>query len=420
MTWWDDVVEQVQAVHDEDPANLPGAAFAAETTVDGPMAASVGAWPVDTICAIGTMTKAFTGTAVLLALEERGMLDVEIPVWRLPGMEIYTRTELTKQIRVRHLLQHTAGLPTIQHYTVSPKTRCNDPDGPPPYCPEARIELGPTGEYTCYPGGANEYMFVDGRCQPARMLTIDQVSRYIMETYDPLTTPGGEYLYSTIGYVVAARIVEQLSGQSINRFLAERLFAPLRMTDSFFVAQPTGDRVLDALIDDHVSADQRTRIADVTVITKDGEMPPEVTPGPDGRWDKYRRGWRFVFPDGGMYTTVIDLLTFLRTLRDGGCGVLSAEVVRLLVEDNGFGHTMGFGLRRQATPYGQGAGTCEQLGGMMTYCWLDRHAEVPLIGAFFSQRLPNIVVNPNMGSGMKVIFRVFVPAVSNAVNKVPR
>jgi hypothetical protein len=32
---------------------------------------------------------------------------------------------------------------------------------------------------------------------------------------------------------------------------------------------------------------------------------------------------------------------------------------------------------------------------------------------FFSQRLPNIVVNPNMGSGMKVIFRVFVPAVSN-------
>ena len=419
--WWERIVDEVRAFQRSDAANLPGATFAVETLNDGPLIAAVGdGWSADTICAIGTMTKAFTATAVLLALEDHGLLDVETEVWRLPGMEAYSRSPGKQQIRVRHLLQHTAGLPSIQHYTASPKTRCNDPQGPPPYCAEASTALGPTGEFTCYPGGANEYMFVDGRCQPARTLTVEQVSQYIMEAYKPVTPPGTEYRYSTIGYVVAARIAEKLSGQSINRFLKERIFSPLGMQDSFFIAQKTGDAALDDRILDEVSDEQRERIADVTLVTKDGAMPPEVAPGPDGVWDKYRRGWRFVFPDGGMYTTIVDLLRFLRMLRDGGVAetrrILSPAIVRLLIGDHGFGHTMGFGHRRNATPYGQGPDTFEQLGGMMTYCWMRLGTDTPLLGVFFSQRLPNIVVNPNMGAAMKVIFRVFIPAVHKALD----
>ncbi|GGM54569.1 hypothetical protein GCM10012275_27130 [Longimycelium tulufanense] len=413
--WWDRVVDEVRAAHRNDPANLPGAVFAVETRSDGPLVGTVGDWPPDKICEIGTMSKAFTATAVLLALQERGRLDVEAEVWRLPGMEAYAWSPVKRQIRVRHLLQHTSGLPTIQHYTKSPRTPCNDPDGPLPHCPEAGTELGPTSAWTCYPGGTNEYVFVDGRCCPARTQTVEQVSRYFMEYYEPLTAPGTEYLYSPINHVVAARIVEMLSGQSVNLFVKERLFGPLGMTDSFFVAQKTGDVLLDQRIDEGVSASQRSRIADVTLITRDGAMPPEVAPGPNGGWDKFRRGWRYVFPDGGMYTTVSDLLTFLRVLRDGGYlgsrRVLSPEIVRLLVEDHGFGHTLGFGYRRSGTPYGQGRDTLEHLGSKMTYCWMELRSEEPLLGVFFSQRLPNIAVNPNMGTGMKAIFRVFVPAV---------
>jgi CubicO group peptidase (beta-lactamase class C family) len=418
--WWKRVTDDVLQLHLDDPAQLPGASFAAVVGAEEPVFGSVGpGCSPRTICAIGTMTKAFTGTAVLLALEEHGLLDVDTEVWRLPGMQEYAGHPRKRRIRVRHLLQHTAGLPSIQHYTASPKSPCNDPDGPPPFYPEASTALGPTGEYTCYPGGANEYMFVDGRCQPARTLTIEQVSGHLMRTYEPVTEPGETYLYSTIGYVIAARIVESLSGQSINRFLADRIFAPLGMADSFFIAQPTGDPELDRRIDDGVTAEQRARIADVAVVTRDGKMPPEVTPGPDGWWDKYRKGWRFVFPDGGMYTTVVDLMRFLRLLRDRGMAdgrrVLSPEVAGLLVDDQGHGHTMGFGYRRQQTPYGQGIDTLEQLGGMMTYCWLELRSDPPLLAAFFSQRLPNIVVNPNMGAAMKVIFRVFVPGVTGAV-----
>jgi CubicO group peptidase (beta-lactamase class C family) len=415
--WWHRVIDQVAAVHRDDPANLPGAVFGVETPADGRLIASVGeSWSTATICEIGTMTKAFTATAVLLALEEQGRLDVEIEVWRLPGMQAYATHPEKRKIRVRHLLQHTSGLPTIQHYTASPKTPCNDPKGAPPCCPQASRALGPTSEWTCYPGGTNEYMYVDGRCQPARTLTLEQVSQHIMKHYEPETEPGTEYFYSPINHVVAARITEMLSGQSINVFLKQRLFGPLGMTDSFFVAQPTGDSQLDERIGEGVSESQRARIANVTMITRNGGLPPEVAPGPDGHWDKFRRGWRFVFPDGGMYTTVADLLTFLRVLRDGGWAgarrVLSPEIVKLLADDHGYGHTMGFGYRRSATPYGQGPGTLEHLGSKMTYCWLDLHSEEPLLGVFFSQRLPNIAVNPNMGAGMKVIFRVFVPAVT--------
>jgi CubicO group peptidase (beta-lactamase class C family) len=334
-------------------------------------------------------------------------------------MEVYADGSLKQQIRVRHLLQHTSGLPTVQHYTASPKTRCNDPHGPPPYCPEASLRLGPTVAWTCYPGGTNEYIFADGRCQPARALTLDQVSHYMMQTYSPLFTPGTKYFYSPINHIIAARIAEVLSGKSINIFLKERLFEPLGMTDSFFIAQPTGDARVDKKIDEGVSEGQRARIANITLITRDRLMPPEVAPGPDGCWDKYRRGWHFVFPDGGMYTTARDLLTFLRVLRDGGSAgphrILSPRIVRLLVANHGFGHTMGFGYRRQATPYGQGSNTLEHLGSKMTYCWLDLRQDEPLLGVFLSQRLPNVTVNPNMAAGMRVIFRVFIPAVTSGV-----
>src|SRR5690349_18135265 len=105
--WWDRVVEAVEAYRRENQASLPGADFAAETPEDGRLVSSVGGWPTDTICEIGSMTKAFTATALLLALEEHGQLDVEAHVWQFPGMEAYADDPRKRALRVRHLLQHT-------------------------------------------------------------------------------------------------------------------------------------------------------------------------------------------------------------------------------------------------------------------------------------------------------------------------
>jgi CubicO group peptidase (beta-lactamase class C family) len=361
------------------------------------------------------MTKPFTATGVLMALEEYGRLDVEQLVCELPGMELYKEDEMKRQIKVRHLLQHTSGLPSVQFYSKSPNTRCNDPEGGPPSCADREINLGPTVPWIGSPGFTNECIYADGRCRPARTLSLDQVSSHVMQSYgiSSSSLPGTQYSYSTANYIVAARIIENLTGKSLNIYLKDKLFVPLGMNDSFFIAQKTGTPIVDERMNEGVDDQQRARIAEVAIITPDGTLPPEMAPGPDKDWDKYRKGWRYVYPDSGMYATVGDLMTYLRMLRDGGISqsrtILSRQLISLIVNDQGFGHTMAFGYHAQTSPYGQGAGTLEHLGNMMTYFWYDPRANNPLLGIFLSQRVTNIMVNNNMTDGMRVIFRVFVP-----------
>jgi beta-N-acetylhexosaminidase len=419
--WWQRVIDEVRAYHVANPSNLPGAAFAAQTLRDGPLLASVGhGWSDNTICQLGSMTKPFTATGLLMALEEYARLDVEQLVCELPGMEAYRGDALKRQIRVRHLLQHTSGLPSVHPYSESGKAACNDPEGGPPSCADPELDLGPTVPWVGSPGFTNECIQVDGKCRPARTLTLDKVSGHVMQSYgiSSSTLPGTQYSYSTANYIVAARIVENLTGKSLNVYLKEKLFGPLGMKDSFFIAQKTGDPALDQRMDEGVDDQQRGRIAEVAIITPDGALPPEMAPGPDNVWDKYRRGWRYVYPDGGMYSTAGDLMTYLRMLRDGGVSqsrtILSRQIVSLIVNDQGFGHTMAFGYHTQVTPYGQGAGTLEHLGNMMTYFWYDPRADDPLLGVFLSQRVTNIMVNNNMTDGMRIIFRVFVPMLAQS------
>jgi CubicO group peptidase (beta-lactamase class C family) len=418
--WWEEVVGEVKSFQREHPANLPGAVIAAETIQDGRLIASVGEdWSHNTICEIGSMTKPFISAALLLALEERDMLDIEMPVHKLPGMELYGEDPIKRQIRLRHVLQHTSGLPHFLKYTEWPATACNDPAGGPPFCQDPDLDLGPVSDYIGAPALTNECISKNGACRPARTLSLDDVSYYVLQTY-PVTSsppPGTQYSYSTVNYVLAARIIEKLAGKSVNLYIREKLFAPLVMKDSFFVPQKTGEPKIDAWMDDGVSDEQRQRIADLVLITRDGNLPAEMAPGPNGGWDKFRTGWRFVNPDGGMFSTANDLLNFLRMLRDGGVfqmrRVLSSQIVNLLIEDQGHSHTMGFGYRSQPTPYGQSAGTIEHMGYKMTYFWYDPRPENPLIGVFLSQRLPSIAVNINIGDGLHAIFRVFVSAVKS-------
>lgn len=111
-------VEQMESYQRENPQNLPGAVLAVETRRDGPLIDALGeGWAEDTICTIGSMTKTFTATAVLLALEEHGALDVDRPVAGLQGMEVYADDPVKRRIKVRHLLQHTSGMPVFLEYS---------------------------------------------------------------------------------------------------------------------------------------------------------------------------------------------------------------------------------------------------------------------------------------------------------------
>src|SRR5438132_589886 len=141
--WWGRVIDEMNAYQLANPANLPGAVFAAETLQDGRLVTSVGnGWTNNTICNIGSMTKAFTATAVLLALEEHDLLEVEKPVWQLPGMGLYAHDPLRRQIKIRHLLQHATGMPVFERYFNWPETPCNNPKGGLPCCADPSIYIG--------------------------------------------------------------------------------------------------------------------------------------------------------------------------------------------------------------------------------------------------------------------------------------
>ncbi len=54
-------------------------------------------------------------------------------------------------------------------------------------------------------------------------------------------TPGARFSYSGEGYVYLQRVVEQITGKSLNQYMTEAVFTPLGMTSSSYVWRPDFD-----------------------------------------------------------------------------------------------------------------------------------------------------------------------------------
>jgi D-alanyl-D-alanine carboxypeptidase len=136
---------------------------------------------------IGSVSKQFTATAVLMLAEE-GKLSLDDPVERF----IPTLTR-AGEITIRQVLSHTAG---YQDYWPQ--------DYVPPFMlqPVSPEEL--LGEWARKP------------------LDFD---------------PGAQWQYSNTGYVIAGLIVERASGQPLFEFLRQRIFTPLDMKSVMNVDQ---------------------------------------------------------------------------------------------------------------------------------------------------------------------------------------
>lgn len=139
-----------------------------------------------TISESGSVAKQFVAAAlVLLVLDGKLGLDDDITRW-IPEVQ-----GIGKRITTRQLLSHTSGLP--DRYLLH------------------ALEGKPAGE-TDHPNA--EVMAIVARL---RSLNFD---------------PGEDYLYSNTGYVVAAAVLERVSGRSVQQFTQARLFGPLGMTDT--------------------------------------------------------------------------------------------------------------------------------------------------------------------------------------------
>jgi len=147
--------------------------------------------PIDprrTVFDLGSTSKQFTAAAVLLLAHDGKLaLDDDIRKW-LPEVPDYGA-----KITIQHLLNHTSGL----------------------------------RDYI-------DVMYLAGREDPDHT-TVAEALAAIARQKAPNFPPGAEHLYSNTGYFLLSLVVERASGQSLAKFAAERIFAPLDMRDTFYL-----------------------------------------------------------------------------------------------------------------------------------------------------------------------------------------
>ncbi len=132
---------------------------------------------------LASISKQFTAMAVLM-LAERGKLSLDDELTRFfPDFPAYA-----KQIRVRHLLAHTSGLPAYEDFIP------------------------------------------DSATEPALDRDVLEILKRQQRTYFP---PGSQFRYSNSGYALLARIVEQVSGVAFPEFLQRNIFTPLGMRGTY-------------------------------------------------------------------------------------------------------------------------------------------------------------------------------------------
>jgi CubicO group peptidase (beta-lactamase class C family) len=138
---------------------------------------------LDTKFRIGSMTKQFTASGVLL-LEERGKLGLDDPI-----KNYYASAPASwDKITLRHLLGHTSGIP---NYTNTP-------------------DFGRMSSWHATPTELVERV----RDKPLEF------------------EPGAQMRYSNTGYVLLGMVIEKASGTSYQAFLKQNIFDPLGMKDT--------------------------------------------------------------------------------------------------------------------------------------------------------------------------------------------
>jgi CubicO group peptidase (beta-lactamase class C family) len=252
----------------------------------------------NTIFRIASMTKPITAAAAMMLIED-GKLRLDEPVDRLlPELaerRVLKRIDASldetvaakRQITVEDLLTFRLGWGMVLTPHVYPIQR--------------RIrELGLMGF---------------GRPDPTAPYNPDEwIGR--LGSLPLMSQPGESWLYTT-GSNVLGVLIARASGQTLNAFLRERIFGPLRMDDTAFYV-PVEKR--DRLADEYVRKAGKLELSDAAVSSRWG-APPAFPAG-----------------DAGLVSTIEDFFAFSEFLmRPGRCGgrqILAESSVAAMTTDH--------------------------------------------------------------------------------------
>jgi CubicO group peptidase (beta-lactamase class C family) len=223
-----------------------------------------------TVSDLGSVAKQFTAFAIALLADE-GKLDLDADIRTF----FPEAPDFGKPVTVRHMVHHTSGLREI----YSMKAMAGNPRS-----------------------GISQF-------EAQELLTYSEELNF---------EPGERWLYCNTSYMLLADIVEQVSGQSFEAFMQERIFRPLGMKDTY-------------------------------IMDVQGETFPD-------RADSYRQdadyGWVQVYDvssaygQGGIYSSLHDLAKWVGNFRTRQIGTDAVhELIRTSgTLNNGESTGYGFGL----------------------------------------------------------------------------
>ncbi|HEX5147932.1 MAG TPA: serine hydrolase domain-containing protein [Candidatus Limnocylindrales bacterium] len=215
----------------------------------------------DTVFRIGSVTKLFTAIAVMQLWEE-GRIDLDAPANDyLRAYRLVQAKTGSRPATIRHLLTHTAGIPEIVHLAD-----------------------------LLHPGWGN-FMARPAIPSVAVGEPLPSLAEYYRRGLRIVVEPGTTFAYSNHGFATLGQIVEDVTGQPLDRVFRERIFEPLGMAST------------DLLRSERV----RSRLATGSELGSGG--PEAVT---DREW-LGRAG-------GGVYSTTRDMARFVAAVLAGGAG----------------------------------------------------------------------------------------------------
>lgn len=328
----------------------------------------------DAIFRIASMTKPITTTALMMLYEE-GQFQLSDPVWKWipefrkvevavdresgdPGDKPYKLVKAKRPITIHHLLTHTAGL--SNEYV---------------------------GKYT-----QDLYRAASKRQRPDETIA-DFVKRY---AEIPLNyQPGEAWQYSRATCVVG-RLVEIMSGMTLDEFFRKRIFEPLKMTDTHFYLP-------------------QAKLGRFTAAYKPGQEKKLEPIDPAGAESSFVKEPHVYFMgSGGLVSTTADYFRFCQMLLNrgqlDGARLLGRKTVEFMSQSHtgdlpiwltgpGTGFGLGFGVKTQAAaenilvreswqqgPVPGSTGTFSWGGAYCTIFFIDPKEE--LIGIMMTQVRP--------------------------------
>jgi CubicO group peptidase (beta-lactamase class C family) len=288
----------------------------------------------DTIFRIASMTKPITSVAVLMLYDD-GLIELTDPVYKyIP--EFYKPTVLgsgeeegnvraKRKITIKHLLTHTSGL-TYQWDT----------------------KIGPL----YLEAGVTHGLIQDDSVLGEKMKKLARVPL--------LHQPGEKFTYG-LSVDVLGRVVEVVSGKTLEEFFQERIFEPLGMKDTHFF----------------IPDDKMSRLAAVYAPKSKGGLKLLTKPVVEGALvysadHPYVGQKKYFSGGGGLCSTVGDYLRFCQMLLDGGeldgKRVLKRRTVRMMTRDHvgELNKDQGFGLGVSVARDGDKSGGVDCVG---SYGW---------------------------------------------------